>query len=96
MGARDDFYRRIGKTPPPRLSGTPDPRSPEVIRQSIALGKLHDEWVDEQLARGDVPFNPEGRPEGSDYSQHYIDLEAPAEALDEFQRRADEIERGET
>ncbi len=94
MGAREDFYRRIGKTPPPRRAGTPAPVSPEVRERLVRLGELHDEWVDEQLARGDVPFNPEGRPEGSDYSQHYIDLEASGEALDEFNRRAGEIEGG--
>ena len=57
---------------------------PEVARQSRELADWHAQWVQQQLAAGSVPFNPEGRPEGSDYNQHYVDLEASPEALDEY------------
>ena len=89
MGAREAFYRRIGKQPPQRRAGAPAPRSPEAVRRSAELGRLHGEWVDEQLAAGDsIPFRPEGRRDGSDYNVHSVDLEAPAAAVEEFTRRA--------
>jgi hypothetical protein len=57
--------------------------SEERIRRLAALAAWHDEWVDRKLA--EAPFNPESRPDGSDYNLHYVDLEADD---DEFHQRA--------
>ena len=57
--------------------------SEERIRQMAALAAWHDEWVERKLA--EAPFDPEGRPEGSDYNLHYVDIEADD---DEFHQRA--------
>jgi hypothetical protein len=65
------------------------PPSEEEFRQMAALAAWHDEWVARKLA--EAPFNPEGRPEGSDYNLHYVDLEADDE---EFHVRVREILSG--
>ncbi|GAA0426132.1 hypothetical protein Acor_54760 [Acrocarpospora corrugata] len=39
----------------------------------------------------DAPFHPEGRHAGSDYNQHYIDLEPPDGEQEAFLRRARQI-----
>ena len=47
-----------------------------------AMNEIHGEWVRAQVAAGvDGPVPP-GRPEGSDYNQHYADMEAPPAAQD--------------
>ncbi len=48
------------------------------------LAEVHDAWVSRHLAGS--AFRPEGRMEGSDYGQHYLDLEATPEQLDELLR----------
>lgn len=60
---------------------------PELRERLVALADAHDEWVDGKLDT-DVPFEPEGRKPGSDYNQHYIDLEADDDA---FHKRARKI-----
>lgn len=54
-----------------------------------ALSDLHDEWVDEHL--DGAGFSPEGRKSPSDYNIHYLDVNPPVEAEDEFFRRARKI-----
>jgi len=61
-----------------------EPAHPDVVAAQNRLVDLHMAWTEQQLAAGDVPFEPEGRPEGSDYNQHYVDLEADGEALDDL------------
>lgn len=48
--------------------------TPERRAQMLAFGELHSRFV---KAKADgAPFRPEDWPEGSDYNQHYVDLEA--------------------
>lgn len=54
--------------------------------QLVALGKLHDQWVDGALP--DAEFRPDSRPARSDYQQHYADLDAAPQDEDAFHRRA--------
>lgn len=65
---------------------------PETQRQrGRALWDLHYEWSGRQIAAGvDGPV-PDGRKPGSDYNQHFPDMEASGEAQDEFFARAREI-----
>jgi hypothetical protein len=83
----------VGKDPDddeiPEVFWRVKPPSEERFRRLAALAAWHDEWVARKLA--DAPFNPEGRPEGSDYNLHYVDLEADD---DEFHARAQEILNG--
>lgn len=60
--------------------------TPERRAQLIALGDWHAEWVARQLPG--APFRPEGRKAGSDYNQHYVDLESDD---NEFHARARQI-----
>lgn len=60
--------------------------TPERRAKLIALGEWHSQWVAGQLPA--APFRPEGRKAGSDYNQHYVDLEADDAA---FHERAREI-----
>lgn len=57
----------------------PSPERVELLRR---LGEAHQEWADRHLAS--APFHPGGRVAGSDYNQHYLDLEASGEQLDEL------------
>jgi hypothetical protein len=66
----------------------PERPPPERVERLRRLAELHDEFVRRNL---DAPFHPEGRREGSDYNQHYADLEAPTSEQDEFLRQAREI-----
>ncbi|MEU6427710.1 hypothetical protein ABZ860_17620 [Microbispora sp. NPDC046973] len=60
--------------------------SAELIARLAALAEVHAEWEREHLAEAD--FRPEGRRQGSDYQQHYLDVNPPTSAEDEFHRRA--------
>ncbi|WP_204057368.1 hypothetical protein [Microbispora corallina] len=60
--------------------------SAERIALLAALADVHAEWEREHLAEAE--FHPEGRKAGSDYQQHYLDVNPPVEAEDEFHRRA--------
>ena len=53
------------------------------------LARVHDEWVGDHLE--DAPFHPEGRPEGSDYNQHHVDVDAGGAAEDDFTQRTAHI-----
>jgi hypothetical protein len=59
-----------------------------------ALADLHKRWVADNLAAAAECFAPQGRKAGSDYNQHHVDLDAPVEAQDEFDRQALAIVRG--
>lgn len=50
------------------------------VKQLQRLAEVHDEWVDAHLASS--AFQPDGRVVGSDYGQHYLDLEATPDQLD--------------
>jgi hypothetical protein len=63
--------------------------SAERVARLAALGRLHAEWAAEH--RGEAEFMPEGRPEGSDYNLHYLDVNPPVAAEDEFHQRAKAI-----
>ncbi|GII87072.1 hypothetical protein Ssi03_50620 [Sphaerisporangium siamense] len=56
------------------------------IARLAALAAAHDAWVAERLPGAE--FRPEGRRPGSDYNQHYLDVNPSADAEDDFQRRA--------
>ena len=60
-------------------------------RRLRALAAAHDAFVQSNL---DAPFHPEGRPFGSDYNQHSVDLEAPDEAQRDFFQLGLAIMRG--
>jgi hypothetical protein len=62
----------------------------EQIRRSRAIQAVHAQWAAEQIAKGvDGPVPP-GRPDGSDYNQHFPDMEASPEDEDDFWRRVNE------
>jgi hypothetical protein len=60
--------------------------TPERRARLVALGKLHDQWVDGALP--DAGFHPGQHPAGSDYQQHNADLDAAPQDEDAFHRRA--------
>lgn len=60
--------------------------SPERRARLVALGELHDRWVPAALP--DAGFRPDTRPAGSDYQQHYADLDAAPADEDAFHRQA--------
>ncbi|MFI6162250.1 hypothetical protein ACIA59_20190 [Micromonospora haikouensis] len=62
---------------------------PERRRRLVALGDLHREWAEKHDTS--TPFDPDGRPQGSDYNQHHVDVEAAAADEADFVRRADRI-----
>ncbi|MFG3709205.1 hypothetical protein ACGF7U_31365 [Micromonospora sp. NPDC047670] len=62
---------------------------PERRRRLVALGDLHREWADRH--EKSTPFDPDNRPQDSDYNQHHVDVDADAAATEEFVRRADRI-----
>lgn len=64
---------------------------PERRRRLIALTEWHREWVARHQQAADEAYDPSQGPVGSDYNLHYVDLEAPAEAQDEFHARARQI-----
>lgn len=63
--------------------------SAQRIARLRALAAMHDEWVERHLA--DADFAPEGRPTPSDYNLHFLDVNPPSAAEDEFHRRARRI-----
>jgi hypothetical protein len=62
---------------------------PERRRRLVALGDAHRQWVEGALPEAE--FQPDSRPAGSDYQQHYADLEATPKDEDAFHRRAGKI-----
>lgn len=66
-------------------------RSPEPTRQEqmTALAAWHSQW--QRRHEAETPFRPELNRDVPDYNQHYVDLEASAEAQQEYERRAREI-----
>jgi hypothetical protein len=74
----------------PDLDRQPPQRpSADRARRLRELAEWHDEWVSKWADR--AGFRPEGRKPDSDYNLHHVDLDAPAEAQEEFYRRAREI-----
>jgi hypothetical protein len=65
------------------------PGEPTQEQRMAALNAWHDEW--ERKHEADTPFRPELNRDVADYNLHYVDLEAPAEAQIEYNRRAREI-----
>jgi hypothetical protein len=63
----------------------------ERIRRSRAIQAMHSEWTTEQLAAGVDGPTPDSEPAKSDYNQHVPDLEADADAEDEFWHGMDQI-----
>lgn len=63
--------------------------SPERVENLRRLAEAERRWAAERL--DDIPFNPEGCREYSDYNLHYLHLEAAPEALDALSRAAGEI-----
>lgn len=54
---------------------------------ALAMNEAHGAWVLRQVADGvDGPV-PAGRKSGSDYNQHFADMEAPSAAQDEVHNR---------
>ncbi|MEV6798532.1 hypothetical protein AB0M91_09310 [Micromonospora rifamycinica] len=64
---------------------------PERRRRLVALGDLQREWADKHQGAAAAAFDPSGRPAGSDYNQHHVDVDAPAAAEDEFHTKARKI-----
>jgi hypothetical protein len=75
----------VERRPRPR----PERPSPERVERLRRLAELHRAWTTRHLQQ--APFRPEGRRDGSDYNQHYLDLEATGDAEDEFMTPAREI-----
>lgn len=70
--------------PPPAVD-------PARVRRQRALAEWSREWVEGQVAAGvDGPV-PAERPEPSDYNLHVPDMDADADAQDEFHERARKI-----
>ncbi|WP_091639531.1 hypothetical protein [Micromonospora pallida] len=63
--------------------------NPERRRRLVALGEWHREWTARH--ESSTPFDPSSRPEGSDYAQHHVTLDADGAAQDEFFARANHI-----
>lgn len=61
----------------------------------VALGRLHDQWVDEHVAAASDSFDASKWPEGSGYNVHHVDIDASPEAQDAFHRQATAIMCGE-
>ncbi|WP_091453193.1 hypothetical protein [Micromonospora inyonensis] len=62
---------------------------PERRRRLVALGDWHREWADKQDTA--AAFDPSGRPPGSDYNQHHVDVDATGPAQDEYHTKARKI-----
>lgn len=65
------------------------PISPLRRARLVALADFHDQW-----AAGAEPravFRPEGRPGGSDYNQHFVDVDAASADEDVFHAGARQI-----
>lgn len=58
-------------------------------RRLRALSAWHREWAARHLPQ--APFRPEDRPAGTDYQQHYLDVDTPSAAEDEYMDRARRI-----
>ena len=54
-----------------------------MVAAQNRLVDVHLAWTEQQLT-GEVPFHPDEHPEGSDYNQHHVELEADGEALDDL------------
>lgn len=48
--------------------------TPERMERNAAIARAHDRWVDECLT-DETPFRSAGRKSGSDYGQHYLDVD---------------------
>ncbi|MGH3858237.1 hypothetical protein [Actinokineospora sp.] len=68
--------------------GRPVPPSPERRQQLNALAQLHDDWVDEHLPDAEFDAQRARAKTPSDYNQHYLDVNPPTAAADEFFERA--------
>lgn len=55
-----------------------------MVAAQNRLVDVHLAWTDQQLAAGDLPFHPDEHPQGSDYNQHHVELEADGAALDDL------------
>jgi hypothetical protein len=64
---------------------------PERRRRLVALAEWHREWVARHQQAADEAYDPSKWPGVRDYHEHYVDLEAPAEAQEEFHSRARQI-----
>lgn len=69
---------------------------PLAVRRRVgpAIQQWHNDWVAGQVAKGVDGPCPEGEPDGSDYNQHFADMEASAEDLDEFWAGVNAISAG--
>ncbi|MEV1206116.1 hypothetical protein [Microbispora rosea] len=63
--------------------------SAERIARLAELADLHTDWERRHLDQ--AAFRPEGRKQGSDYQQHYLDVNPPTSAEDEFHRLAEQV-----
>ncbi|MFJ8815437.1 hypothetical protein [Amycolatopsis thermoflava] len=71
--------------------GRPVPPSPEMRRRLNELADLHQEWVQRNLARSEFDRGRARAKSPSDYNLHFLDVNPPADAEDEFHARAREI-----
>lgn len=70
------------------------PSDDEILRRSLAIRAMSDEWVAQQLAAGVDGPTPDDRPRVSDYNQHVPILEADGAAQDDYFARLDAILAG--
>lgn len=61
-----------------------DEVDPQVVAAQRHIVDVYTAWVDNQLRKGDAPFHPQGRPDGSDYNLHSVTLDADGTALDDM------------
>lgn len=68
--------------------GRPVAPSPAKRARLAALAALHDQWTTEHLDAADFDAERAAAKDPSDYNLHYLDVDPPVAAEDEFQARA--------
>lgn len=64
---------------------------PERRRRLVELADWQAEWSRRHQGTAAAAFDSSGRPQGSDYNLHAVDVDAGGEAEDEFHARARQI-----
>lgn len=70
------------------MAGRPVRPSPARVARLNALAEAHGAWVDEHLPAARFDAQRAAAKDPSDYNLHYLDVNPPTAAEDEFQARA--------
>ena len=68
-----------------RKAVEPYTSSSETQAKLRQLAQVHDQWVAGRL--GSAPFDPQDRKAGSDYNQHFVDIDGDDDAFHEAAAR---------